>query len=1048
MRIIASRSLRTLAARLADELEANPLPPVEEETIIVPSPVVRRWVTLMLADRLGCAASLRTPQPAAFCNQLAEAALGEAGGATRFEWPFGREALTWRILAQLSDETLDDRRFAEVRAYLADRDPVKRYLLARRLARCFDDYQTYRPEMLQAWEQGAPQAERRRGAAWQAELWRRLRAATEASPLPNRLERLHAALADRAPGEEPPVWAPKRAAVFGVSALAPAFLSLLVALSRVIPVSLYVRAAGRWEEADDSEPPAAAWRRAMGKREQEFMSLLADLKAEWEWLDAEERDETTLLGAVQRGAAVERPDDDSLTVHVCHSPRREMEVLRDWLLDAFDRDPELTPQEVLVLAPNMNAYAPYVHAVFQAANAPALRLPYSVTSDGDSTEPMTAALLRALELADSRFKSADVLALLDCPAARRAAGLTEAHLPTVRRWVRAARIRWGIDGKRRAENSPMPPVEANTWRAGLDRLLMGYATGPLEEVVAGVAPCAGPTLDEAELLGRFAAWTDRLFKWLEELQRPRPLTDWAERLRRLTGELFAPGDEDEEAAAQAVRDRLAQLEQTARAAEYDAPVELAVVREHLKSMGAATRAEAGVGCRILFAELAPMQTIPARVVAVCGLSHENFPRRHRPPAFDLQAAAPRPGDPQAREEDRQAFLEAIMTPERRLFLSYVGRSEKDNAPRAASVCLSELLDALGDAARGVTVAHRAQPFSPAYFDGTDPRLFSYSQANCPRPTGERLEREPPFAPRPLDVGEKTQTLTLSELIQFWLNPSRWFCVRGLKLWFREDEDALETDEPHGIEDLLAYHARQTLLQAKLRGQDAEPTLRRLAAAGELPPARLGEAAGRALATEAEDFLTILGDTAFLDPVAFALEGDGWTLFGQVDGLTKEGRLAFRFARIKPKDRIRAWLTHLALNAWVEMTGADAPRVTRLIGSDREERLEPTPNARERLEELINGLWAGETLPLPFFPNASWEYAACLRKQGRNEAALERAARKWREDEYAFDADSADPYIALCFRGRDPFAAQQAEFIQWADTFWTPYFACTEKGRKR
>ncbi len=80
--------------------------------------------------------------------------------------------------------------------------------------------------------------------------------------------------------------------------------------------------------------------------------------------------QSDILSLVQRGkgradaplAVV--PGDDSLAVHACHSPMREAQVLKDLVLDAFNRDPGLNPHDVVVMMPDIEAYAPFLEAVF------------------------------------------------------------------------------------------------------------------------------------------------------------------------------------------------------------------------------------------------------------------------------------------------------------------------------------------------------------------------------------------------------------------------------------------------------------------------------------------------------------------------------------------------------------------------------------------------------------------------------------------------------------------------------------------------------------
>ena len=50
---------------------------------------------------------------------------------------------------------------------------------------------------------------------------------------------------------------------------------------------------------------------------------------------------------------------------------REVEVLHDQLVDAFETDPTLDPRHVVVMTPDIEGYAPFVEAVFGAAAAQA-----------------------------------------------------------------------------------------------------------------------------------------------------------------------------------------------------------------------------------------------------------------------------------------------------------------------------------------------------------------------------------------------------------------------------------------------------------------------------------------------------------------------------------------------------------------------------------------------------------------------------------------------------------------------------------------------------
>ncbi|HYD51527.1 MAG TPA: exodeoxyribonuclease V subunit gamma, partial [Gemmatimonadaceae bacterium] len=533
--LVTSDRPGTLIERLALDLGAAPLAPFDEDVVVVQSQGMERWIRLALAQRHGIAASLRMPFPAAFAQGLA-AAMGGRPLDERFE----REAMTWRILHLLEEGLADEPAFRALHALAGGGDTRARLGLASRLASRFDDYLLYRPDVLLAWEAG------REGEGdaepWQAALWRRLCPSDDADGPPMHLARwLDAAVRGIEAGEVARDALPPRVSVFGVSTLPPVFARLLHALARHVPVRAYLLAPPLHSWRAD-EPPRNPLFAAFGHASRELVALLAaDADVEEHHAPAIADGTPTLLRQLQadvRLGIARGPDGDaphpldardvSLTVHDCHSPMREMEVLRDQLFDAFAADPTLRPHDVLVMVPDVAAYAPFVDAVFGVGEPGLPRLPFHIADRPVAQESSVVdALLRLLRLVGARWTAMEIVELLDLPTVRRAAGIAEGATRGILGWVHETRICWGRDGAMRQERFNLPAVESNSWRAGLDRLLMGYATGRADALVAGIVPHAGDTIGDPETLGALARWTERLFDALDALREPRPLARWS-----------------------------------------------------------------------------------------------------------------------------------------------------------------------------------------------------------------------------------------------------------------------------------------------------------------------------------------------------------------------------------------------------------------------------------------------------------------------------------------------------------------------------------------
>ena len=1065
-------------AQLAKDLASDPLPPLSPETILVPGQGIARWVQLQLAQRHGIAASLRLPYPGAFLQQLAGS--GHAAEAD----PFERQVLGWRLFRLLGDGRLAVQFGAAARYCADDKDQHKRLLLAQHLAHCFDNYQLFRQELLERFEAGADLDDLSADAGWQACLWRELLRDAGLSTSAGAARRFAHLTAQLESGRLPGL--PPRVSVFGVNTLAPTILKFLVRLAARIPVRMYLqRPTPHWFGDQQKPPPGQAPRAgeghpllaANGRVVREFYDLLQEVAPGSgidDALDSGTPDGEGLLATVQRdlldmtvrgagGDAEPLPlaaDDVSLMVHSCHSPLRELQVLRDQLLAAIERDPKLQPHDILVLLPDVATYAPCVHAVFEPV---ARLLPFRLADRSPAQAlPLASALLAVLRLAGERLRHTEVLQLLEVEAVQRAFGIAGSDLPALREWIERTHIRWGLDSAHRS-GFDVPGFDANSWRQGLDRLLLGHATGPVDDLVLDLLPAADTTAARSELLGRFLDFTQVLFDHLAALTQHRPLPDWADVTERLLTELFAVDSRDEQAESEALRGALSRLRQLAEGARLQQPVSPAVWREALEQqlMGLGERGGFLTG-RITFAALQPLRLVPTKVLAIVGMSAERFPRRDREVAFDLLRLGRRPGDPSLRHGDRQLFLDALQSARQQLILSFVGRSQQDDSERAPSVVLAELLDHLDQAFVApagskrvrdrVLVQHPLQPFSARYRNGSDARLFTYGEpVPAATPPGDWLDQPARVPPELL-----LPTLPLGDLLAFWSNPAQFFCQRVLQLQLLREQDAEDDAEPFALDRLDEYQLLQGAVERALRGKDDGLSAPVLLQSGALPVGASGELVrdqlvGAALGLRRE-VATQRPQQPPQDGVDIDVQIGPRRLQGRVDGFGQDALVCWRAATIKPKDRLLAWIRYLCV-AVMRAQDPGLPDRCIVIGLDGSETLPQVDpvSAALRLGDLIAGYERGLQAPLPMFSQASMAFVARLaraptppvrptpaaiaagsaRLDGIDPETLAAARKQFEGDDYR-RGDRQDPYVALCWRDREPFTEPFAEsFAAWA-----------------
>ncbi|KKN48999.1 hypothetical protein LCGC14_0647080, partial [marine sediment metagenome] len=544
LKIVYSNDSRQLADWLAEQFQSEPLSPFSTEHIIVQSNELSRWLSLYLANKHGISANTEFPFPSAYIWRLFRHIWPEVP----LQSPYAKEPISWRLFALLP-ELRQEEGYEAIDAYLGDSDDeLKRFQLAERLADSFDQYLMYRPDWINDWENG--QAEH-----WQGKLWQRL---VQDDPEPQHrsrlLQQLNRLLTE---ATEKPTGLPERLSIFGISSLPPVYLQTFSLMARFLDITLFYLSPSEhyWgdlidqkqqqrqqlelslEEPDPLEEVGHPLLASLGKQGQEFFRQLQDLPHEADTCFVEpgidhmlsmlKQDMFDLMPSEKQPVAAE---DHSISIQVCHSPMREMEILHDQLLALFAENPDLSPTDIVVMTPDIDVYAPWIEAVFAAAE-PGQRIPFSIAdSSGQQESLLLNAWFSLLALPQSRFDVESILELLSCPAIQQRFKLDEAAVLWIRDWCQQTRIRWGHDAndKHRLE---LPANDANTWQAGLDRLLLGMAmplseTGQPWRLFDDQLAMDGISGDKARIVASLSLFIERLDIWQQRLSQPRSISDW------------------------------------------------------------------------------------------------------------------------------------------------------------------------------------------------------------------------------------------------------------------------------------------------------------------------------------------------------------------------------------------------------------------------------------------------------------------------------------------------------------------------------------------
>ncbi len=1035
--------------------------PLQAETILVQSPGMAQWLQWQIAEKQGIAANLQFPMPATFIWRQYVENLPEVVQQSQFEkesmtWRLMR--LIPGYLSQPEFQPLRHYLSSSVQAeqqklyQLAHKiaDLFDQYLVYRPEWISAWEQGNDLPVSSQIGQQidGGNQqlfAQITRHVQWQGTLWRALTNEiwTQTGEIQHRA-RLHqrflTLLAQGAPKK-----LPARVFVFGISALPKTYLDTLHAISAYCDVHLFFNNGCREYWGDIIDP--SYWRKlqirhrtfytdkrtqpllsaqqvsnlendvieytydneflqighpllsAWGKQGRDFLYLLTELQCN-EISAYVEPPENNLLSQIQARILNLVPSgkqplhyqaaDQSLSFHACYSAMREVEVLHDYLLHLFNQDNGLTPKDIVVMVADIDQYTPYIRAVFSQEPH---YIPFSISDNKLSeSDVLVSGFLSLLNLKESLFGAEEILALLDIPAIRTRFHIESDDLALIHHWVADSGIRFGLD-----KYTDAAQHNYNAWQAGLERMLLGYAMREENGVWQDSLGLDNSYGLNGRLAGYLTAFIDSLSQWRQVLAEEHDALQWQQHLLTLIETFFAANEQNNETLWY-LKECIQRFTEQLQAAHFDEPLSVEVVdevlNEYLQDSPNSLKFLAG---KVNFCTLLPMRSVPFKVVCLLGMNEGDYPRQHTPNSFDLMQYHHQKGDRFRRDDDRYLFLEALLSAQHYLYISYVGRSVVDDQPKEPSVLVSQLLDYVAEnlsATDGedtdnppqdwralLVKQHAMTAFSEQNFRGED-RTFARKWLSLARRVqhADTSDFMQPLPPEDLLISE----IALPDLIAFVQHPLKYFLQQRLGVSFNDENPLIGDSENFSLNKLDQYYIHDQLLYCDESAQEAFFTA--LMIKGVMPRGSFAQVYEKQLKRDIQELKACVADYLARDEQRQAIElfvecasgtvrlyGDLDHLYAQENGMLQ--RICWRVGAIRDQDAIESWVYYL-LQCAVQHNAAPA-----LYYAKKEKisfkTLEKT-TALAQLAVYVEDFIQGWRQPLPVITSAIDSYLNLLR----------------------------------------------------------------------
>jgi|GEM_PF-671748 len=739
-------------------------------------------------------------------------------------------------------------------------------------------------------------------------------------------------------------------------------------------------------------------------------------------------------------------NDDSIVITSCHSPLREVETLHQFLLEKFSEQADLTPDDVLVVTPDLETYAPFVEAVFSTVEEGLPAIPWYC---GMNTRRSSGSkgFLRLLHLSGSRLKREELLDFLEQPAVSDRFGFSSADRHRISRWIRESGVTWGLDGEHRSEYG-LPAEEHQSWREAMRRGWLGQ-----------LIPDRAGTQYRGLLLNPDITSTEERLLWsrLQELLdlmalvrraagRRETASGWQRALQKWV-QLFLPESHHYESDRAELLDAIDEVTLEIERGGYDGELSFPLITQELSDAiqsgsSRTSRFDRGV----LFNSMVPVRSLPFRVIALLGLNDDTFPRKPVHPEFDLMASDPRPDERDRKREDRNLFLESVMAAGMIHYSSYTGRNLNDDEPIPPSPVLGEWIDTVAESMNrpvdSIVETQRLNGFSQSLFTAGSPRSFSGVSLQAARNAsanrgirGLDIDRKLP------EPDEGGQIILLDDLERFFNNPSGSFFRQRLDISIRSS--GLDASQEFDLDPLSAHQLFSRVFYWLVNGMGEQEAEKLLLMSGQLPADLPGEHLAQEIVEQAGSSLLMVkerGIEPVTEQIPVDIMVDKWRVKGVFQSRSRTTPFEIFLSSLSGRRLMRGWIRHLIRCL---ISPESEPETLLLFNSRKRSewciyRYEPM--AQEQLTRLIRRYRNGMCSPVNLYMESAFSYYQNLDKG--EERAIGMALKTW-SDDFSFP-ERADIYLELLL-GREA-EADREQIREFAEELYAPIFKRLEVGR--
>ena len=716
--IFYSNRIETLSHRFFEEIGESSIfnPPL----ILIPNPHLKKWIQMTMAKKYNIAMNMNFD----FLDQ------GLFNTIVKGE----KNQNKYELLTKTHIQLMLIHLFSTIDFKIKDLKPIHDYLftsnsndqtfdikvwqLTEELTRYFNDYELYRTNMLNKWEENKiiykTSMERAQKYLYNTLFNKggfRDSSNENLVTLPQLFKKIDISKLN----------IDHELYLFGISQLSPFHVSLIYNIGITNSISLFMLNPCKeyWEDIrspyeekkigeklSDTNNYSQRWEgenhllKLWGTPGRETIKLLSNLEEaggafetfESTWIDEideEKNSSESVLGVVQN-QILHRTEaknhekieqDTSIQIVSCPHIYTEVNAVFNSILHNLQNLNDLSMNDIAVIVPDMERYSPIIYSVFNGAPR---RISYSIIDSNATSESIFGnALIEILSLPKGNFSRKDIFSIIFNPCFLKAIDYTIEDAKTWLNFADNLNVFHHFDTENKDEEN-----NYYTWNYALKRLRLGRIMDPEEDIGKGtfnnymnlVPPQEGGTKDPV-IIGQFSYTIEQLYKKVKNLYNLKKTGhEWIETIEDIISEFIAIPDDRGEEFSVLQNLRFAMRDLTIHDKHGKKYLTMNFVLQFLKSNLQGISCSHGIylSSGINISALVPKRQIPFKIIYILGMEEGLFPGNPDQSTLNLMTLNKMPGDITRQDGDKYLFLETLISAREKLYITFVSKDlQKD-----------------------------------------------------------------------------------------------------------------------------------------------------------------------------------------------------------------------------------------------------------------------------------------------------------------------------------------------------------------------------------